>query len=182
MVVWPYFIDFSTAFSLPAEGLEVVVESSPEVAREERERRRKRKQLQKQILLQRQQIKEQKLQEYLKKRKKREHEKGQISVPVTVDSRRHSEKVNSHGHPSKRNHNEKQLEDSSHVAKSHAGDIRTRERGQYSLKAHPNRSHQRPSSSPGHRNTADTGAGHASLERKLEERDLVRSWAKAQRK
>ncbi|CAI8023157.1 hypothetical protein GBAR_LOCUS13567 [Geodia barretti] len=124
----------------------------PELDRKEREKRRRQKQLQKQILLQRQQLKEQKLQEFLEKRK----QKGKKDTAVTTleESGRNSDK------------------------RSPKEDTSARERGQNSFKRHQ----QQHSPSSPNRYHPDSEARDAARERKREERDMVRSWAKAHKK
>jgi hypothetical protein len=159
------------------EDGEGAVTSSPLLGtRDEREKKRRQKQLQKQILLQRQQMKEQKLQQYLEKQKQKE------TVAPTKDLETKPDRVRSHEHRSKSRHDH-QPEDTSVVSKSHPRDIRSRERGQHSLKSYPHhQSHQEHSPHPMSRHRSDTSPEQVVRERKMEERDMVRSWAKAQRK
>ena len=129
-------------------------QSPPELDREEREKRKRQKQLQKQILLQRQQLKEQKLQEYLEKQK----QKGKKDPGETPEQlRRNSDK------------------------RSPKEDATTREREQNSLKRHQHEAQQHSPGSP-NRHHPDATDRNAVRERKREERDMVRSWAKAHKK
>ena len=136
-------------------------QSPPELNREEREKRRRQKQLQKQILLQRQQMKEQKLQEYLEKRK----QGRQRHKEPAEESQRHSEKRRS---KEKKGEHEEE-------AVAHAGEIG---RGRHSLKGHRHDSHEGPPT----RRQSDTAPRDVMKERKKEEREMVRSWARAHRK
>ena len=136
-------------------------QSPPELNREEREKRRRQKQLQKQILLQRQQMKEQKLQEYLEKRK----QGRQRHKEPAEESQRHSEKRRS---KEKKGEHEEE-------AVAHAGEIG---RGRHSLKGHRHDSHEGPPT----RHQSDTAPRDVMKERKKEEREMVRSWARAHRK
>ena len=139
-------------------------QSPPELNREEREKRRRQKQLQKQILLQRQQMKEQKLQEYLEKRKQGRQRHKDSDAPAE-ESQRHSEKRRS---KEKKGEHEEE-------AVAHAGEIG---RGRHSLKGHRHDSHEGPPT----RRQSDTAPRDVMKERKKEEREMVRSWAKAHRK
>ena len=147
---------------LLAAGVEVVTESSPQLTREKKRR-------QKQILLQRQQLKEQRLKEFIEKQKKEREENSK----ATDDSQGVSE---THERPSRKHRNDQQ-----NSPKARAGDIQTRGRGQYSLKARPHQSRQGPSHSPS-RHNSDAGSRNSLKEQKMEERDMVRSWVKAQHK
>lgn len=162
---------------LPLDGEGSVTASPVLGTRDEQERKRRKKQ--KQILLQRQQMKEQKLHEYLEKQKQRE------TVVPTEDLEMSREGIQSHEHRSKLRHNshEHQPQDISVVSKSHPRDIRSRERGQHSLKSRPHhQSHQERPPHPSGRHYSETSSEQVVRERKMEERDMVRSWAKAQRR
>ena len=142
-------------------------QSPPELEREEREKRRRQKQLQKQILLQRQQMKEQKLKEYLEKRK--QDRQRHRDTGATVDSH-----TNSDSRPLKEDQSELQGMPVEH----HAGDIRVREESQHLLKSHI--PEELPHST--NRHNSDTGERDTVKEKKKEEREMVRSWARAHRK
>lgn len=154
--------------SLPTEhrvSQEREIKQSPSqtrAARDEQEKTRRQKQLQKQILLQRQQIKEQKLQQYLEKQKQKQHKESATRDPVESQER-HTKYTHS-----------------SQQSKSQPRDVRSRERGQRSLKANLHQSDQGASSLSRHH--SDSGKEQSLKERKIEERDMVRSWAKEQRK
>ena len=95
---------------------------------------------------------------------------------MTTTSALHTDKEKRHS-PHKEPMTTHQNE-SSHASRAHGGDIRTRERGQYSLKSHSEQSHKGPNHSP-NRHHSDAAALR---DKRKEERDMVRSWAKAQRK
>ena len=114
-------------------------------------------------------MKEQKLHEYIKRQKHKENQSPADRV-----------KGHSRKDPLRTHQNERQLNEggSSGASRGHGGDIRTRERGQYSLKSRSEESHQGHNRSP-NRHHSDAGALR---ERKMEEREMVRSWTKARRK
>lgn len=155
-------------FPLPIDhqvSQERAVKQSPPQVRAAGNEQKTRRQKQLEILLQRQQIKEQKLQEYLEKQKQKEKQK-ETAV----------------GDP------EKQLESNKHQSrhapssqqpKSQPRDVRSRERGQLSLKVYSHQSDEGASLLSRHH--SDAGKEQSLRERKMEERDVVRSWAKAQR-
>lgn len=168
-------------FFLSTDSQEKAVKQSPLLSRDEQQQKmRRKKQLQKQILLQRQQLKEQKLQQYLEKQKQKQREENADLAVATGDLEKNAERKYTHEHQSRRKHgDERQLEDSvnsSPLSKSHPRDIQSRDRA---FKIHSQQSRQdAPSSSRRH---SDKGDEEVSKERKMVERDMVRSWAKAQR-
>ena len=158
---------------------------SPQAVQDDQEKQRRQKQLQKQILLQRQQMKEQKLQEYLEKQKqqqKQQQKRSDFSAATRQDLENSTERVHAHEHRSRQYREEHLHHDqvnSSRQSNTPPIHIQSSAR-QHSPRHHSDDPSHQSVPSPGqHRSGA--GAERSTRERKKEERDIVRSWAKEQR-